>query len=146
MRAGDFVATIPVAWSKPPASIVFEGATSLKLGELHPDQPVQRTLTLRNAGEQKARVRVTAKDAWIFLPAGGTVFDLRPGQTKTIAVGGIGGGAAGERRGTLVAAWESGTSEVSVGHRSGSDHAAAVSNLRLKLKRVDRSTRKAHPA
>ena len=114
VRAGDFVATIPVAWSKPPASIVFEGATSLKLGELHPDQPVQRTLTLRNAGEQKARVRVTAKDAWIFLPAGGTVFDLRPGQTKTIAVGGIGGGAAGERRGTLVAAWESGTSEVSV--------------------------------
>jgi hypothetical protein len=114
VRAGAFVTSIPIAWSKVPAAVVFEGAQPLDLGELSADRPARGNLALKNAGEQKARVRVTTKDAWIVVPAESAAFDLAPGETKTISVGGMAEGADGERRGMVLASWDSGTAEIPV--------------------------------
>ncbi len=114
VRAGAFVTSIPIAWSKVPAAVVFEGAKPFDLGELSADRPARGNLALRNTGEQKARVRVTTKDAWIVVPAESAAFDLAPGETKTISVGGMAEGADGERRGMVLASWDSGTAEIPV--------------------------------
>lgn len=114
VRTGTFITSIPITWSKAPAAVVFERAKSLDLGELSADRPARGNLVLRNNGEQKARVRLTTKDAWIVVPAESSAFDLAPGETKTISVGGMAEGADGERRGMVLAAWDSGTAEIPV--------------------------------
>ena len=57
---------------------------------------------------------MAAKDPWIILPTEGVAIEIAPGQTKTLVVSGIAEAPAGERRGTVVATWDSGTSEMPV--------------------------------
>jgi hypothetical protein len=114
IRVGELLTAIPVAWRRSPARIIFEGQAPLELGELRRDRPVQGNLVLRNVGEVNARVRMAAKDPWIILPTEGVAIEIAPGQTKTLVVSGIAEAPAGERRGTVVATWDSGTSEMPV--------------------------------
>jgi hypothetical protein len=114
IRAGEFVLRIPVAWSRSSARIIFEGEAPFDLGELRRDRPVQGNLILRNVGEVNASVRVTAKDSWIILPTQDAAIQIAPGETKTLVISGIADRIAGERRGSVAASWDSGTSEMPV--------------------------------
>ena len=114
IRVGEFVSTIPVAWSRSPAKIIFEGEAPFDLGELRRNRPVQGNLILRNVGEVNASVRVATKDPWIILHTPDAAIDIAPGQTKTLVISAIAEGIAGERRGTVTATWDSGTSEMPV--------------------------------
>ncbi len=114
IRVGEFVLTIPIAWSRSPAKIIFEGEAPFDFGKLHRDRPVQGDLVLRNVGELNANVRMAVKDPWIILPTEGISIEVAPGQTKTLVISAIAEGIAGERRGTVTATWDSGTSEMPV--------------------------------
>jgi hypothetical protein len=115
IRVGEFTLTIPVAWSRSPARIIFEGEAPLDLGELQRDRSMRGShLFLRNVGEMNATVRLAAKDPWIILRGEDATIEMAAGQTKTVAISGIAEGIAGERRGTVAASWDSGTSELTV--------------------------------
>jgi hypothetical protein len=75
---------------------------------------VQANLVLRNVGEMNASVRVAAKDPWMILRTEDATIEIAPGQTKTLVISAIAEGIAGERRGTVAATWDAGTSELPV--------------------------------
>ncbi|HEY5814663.1 MAG TPA: hypothetical protein VIT23_18665, partial [Terrimicrobiaceae bacterium] len=78
------------------------------------ERPVQGRLTLKNVGEEQVTVNLKSKGSWLVLPAEGISLELGPGQSKTIIVTGIADGSPGERRGALLAMWNSETTEMPV--------------------------------
>ncbi|HEY5742157.1 MAG TPA: hypothetical protein VIS99_06415, partial [Terrimicrobiaceae bacterium] len=114
VQNGAFQAAVPVEWSKSGAKIVFQEQGPLDLGELLSERPMQGRLTLKNVGEEQATVNLKSKGSWLVLPAEGISLELGPGQSKTIIVTGIADGSPGERRGALLAMWNSETTEMPV--------------------------------